>query len=60
MTVLCLIELDGTDPADASLRAVTLGRSLGDSSLGAVVFADSDAVPAAALAGYGVTDLYVI
>jgi electron transfer flavoprotein alpha subunit len=60
VTVLCLAELDGSDPADASLRAVTLGRSLGDPALAAVVFADSDAVPAAALAEYGVTDVYVI
>ena len=60
MTVLCLVELDGADPADASLRALTLGRSLGEPSLGAVVFADSDSVPASALAAYGVTDVYVI
>jgi electron transfer flavoprotein alpha subunit len=60
MTVLCLTELDGADPADASLRALTLGRSIGDPSLAAVVFADSAQVPAAALAGHGVTDVYVI
>jgi electron transfer flavoprotein alpha subunit len=60
MTVLCLTELDGGAPADASLRALTLGRSLGDPSLAAVVFADSASVPAAALAGYGVTGVYVI
>jgi len=60
MTVLCLVELDGADPADASLRALTLGRALGDPSLAAVVFADPAAVPAAALAGYGVTGVYVI
>jgi len=60
MTALCLVELDGAEPADASLRAVTLGRSLGDSSLGAIVFADSASVPAAALADYGVTEVYVI
>jgi electron transfer flavoprotein alpha subunit len=60
MTVLCLVELDGADPADVSLRALTLARTLGDSSLGAVVFADSADVPAAALADYGVTDVYVI
>jgi electron transfer flavoprotein alpha subunit len=60
MTVLCLVELDGLDPADASLRALTLGRSLGDTSVRAVVFADSASVPAAALASYGVTDAYVI
>ncbi len=60
MTVLCLVELDGADPADASLRAVTLGRSLGDTSLSAVMFTDPDAVPVAALAECGVTDVYVI
>jgi electron transfer flavoprotein alpha subunit len=60
MTVLCLVELDGADPADASLRALTLARTLVDSSLGAVVFADPAHLPAAALADYGVTDLYVI
>ena len=60
MTVLTLVELDGIDPADASLRALTLARSLGDSSIGTVVFADAAAVPTGALADYGVTDAYVI
>jgi len=60
MTVLCLVELDGPEPADASLRALTLGRTLGDASVRAVVFADSANVPAAVLADYGVTDVYVI
>ena len=60
MTVLCLVELDDGGPADASLRAVTLARSLGDTSVRTVVFADSAQVPADALAGYGVTDVYVI
>ena len=60
MTVLTLVELDNREPADASLRALTLARSLGDSALAAVVFADSASVPASALAGYGVTDVYVI
>jgi electron transfer flavoprotein alpha subunit len=60
MTVLCLVELDDAGPADASLRALTLGRGLGDPSLGAVVFADSAGVPTSALADYGVTDGYVI
>ena len=60
MTVLCLVELDGTGPADASLRALTLARSLGDISVRSVLFADSAQVPAAALAGYGVTDVDVI
>ncbi len=64
MTVLCLVELDGDEPADASLRAVTLGRafgrSLADTSVRTVVFADSARVPLSALADYGVTDVYVI
>jgi electron transfer flavoprotein alpha subunit len=59
MTVLCLVELDGGAPADASLRALTLARSLGDTSVGTVVFADATDVPAGALAAYGVTDVYV-
>ena len=60
MTVLCLVELDGTEPADASLRALTLARTLGDTSVRSVVFADSADVPAPVLADYGVTDVYVI
>src|SRR5580693_4784707 len=60
MTVLCLTELDGADPADASLRALTLARSMGDTSVRSVMFADSAAVPAAVLADYGVTEVYVI
>ena len=60
MTVLCLVELDGTEPADASLRALTLARTLGDTSVRSVVFADSAQVPTSALAGYGATDVYVI
>jgi electron transfer flavoprotein alpha subunit len=60
VTVLCLVELDGGAPADASLRALTLARSLGDTAVGTVVFADAADVPAAALAAYGVTDVYVI
>jgi electron transfer flavoprotein alpha subunit len=60
MTVLCLVELDGGGPADASLRAVTLARSLGDTSVRTVVFGDAANVPADALAGYAVTDVYVV
>ncbi|HTQ91750.1 MAG TPA: hypothetical protein VMK84_19875, partial [Streptosporangiaceae bacterium] len=56
MTALVLAELDGGEPADASLRALSLARSLGD--VNAVVFAD--AVPQETLARYGVTDAYVI
>ena len=60
MTVLCLVELDGAEPADASLRALTLARTLGDTSVLTVVFTESASVPAAALAGYGASDVYVI
>jgi electron transfer flavoprotein alpha subunit len=60
VTVLTLVELDGVQPADASLRALTLARSLGDTSVGTVVFAEVADVPADALAGYGATDVYVI
>ena len=60
MSVLCLVELDGDGPADVSLRALTLARSLGDPSVRTVVFGDSAQVPADALAGYGVTDVYVV
>jgi electron transfer flavoprotein alpha subunit len=52
VTVLVLTELDGAEPADASLRALTLARGLGDAS--AVVFG------AAAPPVGGVTDVYLI
>jgi electron transfer flavoprotein alpha subunit len=56
VSVLCLVELDGGEPDDASLRALTLARSIGD--VNAVVF--TDAAPQDALAGYGVTDVYLV
>ena len=56
MTALVLVELDDGEPADASLRSLSLARSLGDVT--AVVFAD--AVPQDTLGRYGVTDAYVI
>ena len=56
MSVLCLVELDGTAAADASLRALTLARSLGD--VNAVLFADTASQDT--LARYGVTDVYLI
>src|SRR5580692_5850042 len=58
MTVLTLIELDGGEPIDASLRALTLARSLGPPA--AVVFAPADAIPSSTLADYGVLDVYVV
>ena len=60
MTVLCLVELDGTEPADASLRALTLGRTLGTLLAGRLCSRTPTSVPASALADYGVTDVYVI
>jgi electron transfer flavoprotein alpha subunit len=57
MTVLALVELDGSEPADASLRALTLARQMGG-PVAAVVFAD--AAPQETLGRYGVTDIYVI
>jgi len=56
MTVLCLVELDGAEPADASLRALSLARSLGD--VNAILFADTG--PQDTLARYGVTDVFLI
>jgi electron transfer flavoprotein alpha subunit len=60
MSVLCLVELDGAEPADASLRALTLARTLGDTSVQTVVFAESAHVSASALAEYGASDVYVV
>ena len=57
MSVLCLVELDGAEPADASLRALTMTRSAGR-DINAVVFAE--AAPEATLASYGVTGAYLI
>jgi electron transfer flavoprotein alpha subunit len=63
VTVLCLVELDGDDPADASLRALSLARGLAGPDGGrvaALLFADAAQVPDDVLAGYGVTDAYVV
>ncbi|HMD23131.1 MAG TPA: hypothetical protein VKH61_03455, partial [Streptosporangiaceae bacterium] len=60
MTVLVLVELDGGAPADASLRALTLARSLGDSSVRTVVFTDAAELTAAGLADYGASDVHVV
>src|SRR5215471_18097385 len=72
MTVLCLVELDGTGAADASLRALTFARSVAGSGggLAAVVFGQATALNGGArqgeapagetLAVYGVTDVYVV
>jgi electron transfer flavoprotein alpha subunit len=60
MTVLCLVELDGAAPADASLRALTRACSFWDTSVRAVTFADAAELRPAALADYGATDVYVV
>jgi electron transfer flavoprotein alpha subunit len=69
MTVYCLVELDDAGVADASLRALTFARGLADgvdspadTSLAAVVLGarpEAD-LAAAAVAGYGVTDVIVV
>ena len=45
MTVLCLVELDGTGAADASLRALTFARDVAGpgGQLAAVVFGEAGA-----------------
>jgi electron transfer flavoprotein alpha subunit len=60
VTVLCLVELDGTGAADASLRALTFARDVAGpgGSLAAAVFGEAPA--GEELAAYGVTDAYVI
>jgi electron transfer flavoprotein alpha subunit len=67
MTVLCLVELDGTGAADASLRALTFARDVAapDDQLAAVVFGEAGVLAGQApagetLAAYGVTDAHVI
>ena len=60
MSVLVLVELDGQAPAEASLRALTLARTLGDTSVRTVVFTDLGELRGAGLAEYGASDVYVI
>jgi len=67
MTVLCLVELDGTGAADASLRALTFARDVAGpgGQLAVVVFGEAGALAGEApagetLAAYGVTDAYVM
>jgi electron transfer flavoprotein alpha subunit len=66
VTVLCLVERDGDDVADVSLRALTLARGLAESSgeeLAAAMFWPPATVPAgvlAALGAFGVADAYAI
>jgi len=71
VTVLCLVELDGTGAADASLRALTFAREVAGpgGQLAVAVFGEDGALAGGAQAGgapageelaaYGVTDAYV-
>ena len=63
MTVFCLVEPDGDAVADASLRALTLGRGLAAGAatgVACVVFGALDPAVAAGLAAYGAADVYVV
>ena len=63
MTVFCLAELDGDAIADASLRALTLGRGLAaaaSTTVAAVVFCAPEAAPGSDLAAYGVSDVFAV
>jgi electron transfer flavoprotein alpha subunit len=67
MTVLCLVERDGegqdSGPADASLRALTLARSVAGSageSLAAVLFGPVSAAAGGELTRFGVTAGYQV
>ena len=53
MTVLCLVELDGTGAADASLRALTFARDVAGpgGQLAAVVFGEAGALAGGAQTG---------
>jgi electron transfer flavoprotein alpha subunit len=59
VTVLCLVEPDGTGVADASLRALTFARDVAGPGgrLAAVAFGEAPAGDE--LAAYGVTDAYI-
>jgi electron transfer flavoprotein alpha subunit len=76
VTVLCLVELDTGEPADASLRALTFATRLsgagpasaGPASAGpasavpvtAMLFGPADQVPRDALAAYGAASAHVV
>jgi electron transfer flavoprotein alpha subunit len=60
MTVLCLVELDASGVADASLRALSFAHGLAaGAAVAAVVFAPADQVPGEVLASYGATEAHV-
>ena len=63
MTVLCLVEHDGNEPIDASLRALSFARILAESSgdpLVAVLVGDVSATSLETLGTFGVGEAYSI
>ncbi len=63
MTVLCLVEHDATGAIDASLRALSFARSLGESSgdpLAAALVGDIPPATLEQLEAFGVSDAYAI
>jgi electron transfer flavoprotein alpha subunit len=63
MTVLCLVETDGTSVADVSLRSLTLARELAASAGGhvaAVLFGDFEVAAYGQLTEHGVSEAYTI
>ena len=66
MTVLCLVEQDAGEAADASLRALTFAARLagagpaGPVPVAAVLFGPADQVPGGALAAHGAASAHVV
>ena len=63
MTVLCLVEQDAGEAADASLRALTFAARLagaGPVPVAAVLFGPADQVPGSALAAHGAASAHVV
>jgi electron transfer flavoprotein alpha subunit len=61
MTVLCLVEQDAGEAADASLRALTFAARLaGSGPVGAVLFGPADQVPRGTLTAYGAASAQVV
>src|SRR6266516_8020634 len=66
MTVLCLVEQDAGEAADASLRALTFAARLagagpaGPVPVAAVLFGPADQVPGDALAAHGASSAHVV
>jgi electron transfer flavoprotein alpha subunit len=60
VSVLCLVELDASGVADASLRALSFAHGLAaGAGVAAVVFGPAGQVPGEVLASYGATEAHV-